>query len=375
MKNHTLPFMLILLLCMGVKIVAQDTAIRYREESVTFSSGDAVYSGTLSMPAGEGVYPLVILVSGMGPQTRDWKFGPNYRMAAIIADYFNSRGIAVYRYDDRGTGKSTGTAETLTGFDVLAGDVYAAVENLRVRKDISKIGLCGHSLGGILSIMAASKHHDIDFVITLSGSFQTGGDIMMEQARTLKRWKTSGDMTDAEVIANGERFVRNWISYSGGGAGLDTMKQILGDLVRYQIRKMSPEKLAENLKTFKDTNDLYEQSFREVVNYYTSPHQQSFATYNPVHDFPEITCPILVMFGEKDAHVVVSSNRPAVVEALKEAKTMDFTIRINPATDHGYTTKESYKQGRMGPGVLEFMAGWIVMRTVSQPDPATTLKP
>ncbi len=373
MKNCALSFIFFMLLCIGGNTMAQDSILRFREEAVSFSNDDAVYDGTLSMPVSEGVYPLVILVSGMGPQTRDWKFGSDYFMAKIIAEYLNNRGIAVFRYDDRGTGKSTGMPETLTGFDTLSEDVYAAVTTLRKRRDISKIGLCGHSLGGILSVMAASKHHDIDFIITLSGSFRSGGDIMMEQAHTLKRWKTSGNMTEAEVIANGEMFVRNWISSSRGGAGLDTMKQILSNLVHYQIRKMSPEKLAENLKIYKDTNDLYEQSFKEVLDYYTSAHQKSFATYNPVYDFPEITCPILVMFGEKDAHVVVASNKPAVVEALKDAKTDDFTMRINPGTDHGYTTKELYKQGKMDPGVLEFLTGWILLRTTGQINPMLTV--
>jgi len=363
MKKLTLLIVLLSLYCPGNIIVAQDTISAYREESISFTNGDATYSGTLSMPAKKGIYPLLIMVSGMGPQTRDWKFGANYKMAKIIADYLNSRNIAVYRYDDRGTAKSTGVAETLTSFDVLADDVYAAVAELRKRTDIGQIGLCGHSLGGILSVIAASKHEDIDFIITLSGSFQTGGDIMMEQAHTLKRWKTSGNMTEAEVIANGEKFVRNWVSYSNGGIGLDTVKQILSDLIHYQISKMSPEKMAENLKTFKDTNDLFEQSYKDVCDYYTSPHQKSFATYNPVTDFPEITCPVLVMFGEKDAHVVVSSNKPAVVKALTDAKTADFTMRIIPGADHGYSTKELYKQGKMGPGVLDFLSDWIITRT------------
>jgi dipeptidyl aminopeptidase/acylaminoacyl peptidase len=126
---------------------------------------------------------------------------------------------------------------------------------------------------------------------------------------------------------------------------------------------MSPEKMAENLKSFKDTNDLYEQSYTEVVDYYTSPHQQAFAVYDPVTDFPNISCPILVMFGEKDAHVVVASNKPAVAGALKNAGTMDFTMKVMPGVDHGYSTRELYKQGIMGAGVLEFLADWVHTRT------------
>lgn len=355
---------MVVLIGMTISSKAQENKPGLREESVSFARGNAVYSGTLTLPARPGTYPLVVLVSGMGPQTRDWKFGPNYRMAKIIADSLAACNIAVYRYDDRGVGQSTGEAETLTSFDTLAEDVYAAVTTLRLRKDIGRIGLCGHSLGGILSVMAASKHHDIDFIITLSGSFLNGGEIMMEQARTLKRWRTSNTMSDAEVIANGEKFVRNWISYSGGGNGLDTMKTILSDLVQYQISKLSPEKLAENLKTYKDTNELFEKSYQDVLNYYTSPHQKSFAVIDPVAFFPEIICPVLVMFGEKDAHVVVSSNKPALVKALVQAQTTDLTYKVVQGVDHGYSTKELYKKGEMGTGVTDFIASWILSRQV-----------
>jgi hypothetical protein len=362
MKTRIKITIMFFILSSCLALMAQENASLTREENVTFSRAGAIYSGTLTLPAKEGNYPLLILVSGMGPQNRDWKFGSVYKMAKIIADSLAIRNIAVYRYDDRGVGESTGVVETLTCFDTLAEDVYAAVTTLRQRKDIGKIGLCGHSLGGILSVMAASSHHDIDFIITLSGSFRNGGEIMMEQARTLKRWKTSDEMTDGQVIANGEKFVRNWESYSSGGSGLDTMKMILNDLIHYQVRRLSPEKLAENLKTFKDTNDLFEKSYQDVLGFYTSPHQKSFAVYDPVTSFPKITCPVLVMFGEKDAHVVFESNRPALVKALLQAQTPDFSYKVIPGVDHGYSTKELYKKGQMGPGVIEFISSWILTR-------------
>ena len=332
------------------------------EESVDFTRGDAVYSGTLSKPAGEGKFPVVILVSGMGPQNRDWSFGKNYKLAKMFADYLNKNGIAVYRYDDRGFGKSTGVSETLTSFDDLAEDVYSAVTTLRARNDIGRIGLLGHSLGGILSIIASSMHSDIDYIITLSGSYQTGGDIMMEQAHTLKRWKTSEDMTEEQVIANGEKFVKNWVSYSNGGEGLETMKQILNDLVRYQIKKLPPEKMAENLKNFKDEEEFFKKNFDDVVAYYTSPHQKSFAIYDPVTDFKKITCPVLVLFGQNDKHVVVKSNLPRIAQVLPEAVVTDLTIKVIPEVDHGYTTPELLKEGKIGVGVLEFVTNWINFR-------------
>jgi len=332
------------------------------EESVDFTRGDAVYSGTLSKPAGEGKFPVVIMVSGMGPQNREWSFGKNYKLAKIFADHLNKNGIAVYRYDDRGFGKSTGVSETLTSFDDLAEDVYAAVTALRARNDVGRIGLLGHSLGGILSVMAASKHTDIDYIITLSGSYQTGGDIMMEQAHTLKRWKTSADMTEEQVIANGEKFVKNWISYSKGGEGLETMKQVLNDLVHYQLSKLTPEKKAENLKKYKDEEEVIKVSFDDALAYYTSPHQKSFAVYDPVTDFKKITCPVLVLFGQNDKHVVVKSNLPRIAQVLPEAAVTDLTVKIIPEVDHGYTTPELLKEGKIGNGVLEFVTNWVNFR-------------
>lgn len=184
----------------------------------------------------------------------------------------------------------------------------------------------------------------------------------MEQARTLKRWKTSANMTDNEVIANGEKFVRNWVSSSKGAAGLDTVKQVLSDLIHYQIKKMSAEDMAENLKTFKDTTELFEKSYENVVEYYTSPHQKSFAVYDPIEDFKKITCPVLVLFGEKDNHVTVKSNLPKIGEALPGAAFDDLTIRIVPEADHGYSSKEYIKNGEMVPGVVDFIANWINCR-------------
>lgn len=346
-----------------VKVDAQNAVNKIQEDTISFTRGDATYSGTLSKPSGEGVFPLVIMISGTGHQDRDWAFAKGkYKLAKVISDYLNQNGIAVYRYDDRGYGKSTGTSETLTSFNDLSEDVYAAVSTLRKRSDIGKIGLLGHSLGGLLSIITASNHKDIDFIITLSGSYQNGGEIMMEQAKTLKRWKTSAEMTDDQVIENGESFVRNWVSYSKGGNGIDTVKQILSDLLHYQIQKMSPEDMAENLKTFKDTNDLYQQSFESVLEYYTSPHKKSFAVYDPIEDFKQITCPILILFGEDDKHVVVQSNMPKVAQAISGASVTDLTIRVIPQADHGYSTDELFSKGEMVPGVVDFIANWVNFR-------------
>ncbi len=350
-------------LSITISVCAQNESIRIIEDSISFSRDEAMYSGTLSRPADMDTYPLVILISGMGMQDRDWTFaGGKYKMAKEITGYLNQKGIAVYRYDDRGYGKSTGTPEMTTSFEELAEDIYQAVITLKSRQDVGKVGLLGHSLGGILSIMAASNHSDIDFIVTLSGSYQNGGEIKMEQARTLKRWRTNDTMTDEEVIATGEKIAQAEISYSSGGEGLETMKEILSDLIHYQIRSLSPEDLAENLKEFKDTTEFFNASFEGALEYYTSPHQKSFTAYDPSEGLKKVTCPILILFGEKDNHVTVKANMPKVGKAISEVAFEDITIRIIPEADHGYSAAGYIEKGEMVPGVTDFIANWINFR-------------
>ena len=351
---------ILFLLSLAVSVSAQIKSIQTIEDSVNFYNGETKYSGTLSRPADMEKYPLVILISGMGMQDRDWTFaGGKYKMAKEMTDYLNQNGIAVYRYDDRGFGQSTGTPEMTASFEDLSEDIYQAILMLRNREEISKIGLLGHSLGGILSIMTASNHDDIDFIITLSGSYRNGGEIDMEQARTLKRWKTSDKMSEEEVIANGEKFVKAKISYSNGGDGLETMEKILNDLIHYQISKLSKEQLEENLKYYKDTTEFFEKSYQGALEYYTSAHQKSFTAYDPSEGLKQVNCPILILFGEKDNHVTVKSNLPKVTQAVIDKNFSDLTIKIIPEADHGYSAPEYIEKGQMVPGIREFIAYWI----------------
>jgi hypothetical protein len=298
----------------------------------------------------------------MGPQDRNWSFTKNFRMGKMITDSLNAMGIAVFRYDDRGFGQSTGTKETLSAFDTLAQDVITIARFLSRKPGVSATGLLGHSLGGILSVMAASKERDIDFIITLSGSYRTGGDIMMEQATTLKRWKTAPDMNDAQIIQRGEAFVRNWVSYANNGPGLDSMKQILRSLVAFQIGELNAEEKAKMLEGYPSMDSLIEKEYLGVLEYYTSPHQLDFAKTDPVAYFKNVTCPVLVMMGEKDEHVTVAANLPKITAAITGHPGLDLTLHIVPGADHAYSNPESFRKGEMLQGVCSYMANWILSK-------------
>ena len=345
--NHSWKlFTRVLLLACCANAFSQDTESMVKEEELTFQSNDAVYSGTLSMPTEKGVYTAVILLSGTGPQDRDWSFNRGtYKIAKKITEHLNKNGIAVYRFDDRGVGKSTGTAESETSFSDLAEDIVVAVKTLRKRDDIKQVGLLGHSLGGILPVIVAAEYKNVDSIISLAGSFQKGEDILRDQARTMKLWRTTKDQTDEEVIANGDRFADNLVKYFKTGEGLDSIKTTLNDLIKFQISNLPENILEENLKYYKDVDEFQQKSVEGALKYYTSPHKKSYITYDASEDFREVVCPVCVIFGGADKHVTVESNKPPLIRALSEAKTKDFTLKIVEDTDHGFLTSELVQKG------------------------------
>ena len=137
------------------------------------------------MPRSGGPFPAVLLITGSGPQDRDETiFG--HKPFLVLADYLTRRGIAVLRVDDRGVGGSTGKNSDSTSAD-FAGDVLAGVEFLKGSKEInaSQIGLIGHSEGGIIAPLVASRSKDVAFIVLLAGTGLPGDEILYLQAAAM----------------------------------------------------------------------------------------------------------------------------------------------------------------------------------------------
>ena len=155
----------------------------YESEEVEIENKSAklTLAATLTMPITDEKSPCVILISGSGPQDRDetlWDHKP----FLVIADFLTRRGLAVLRFDDRGTAKSTGDHSTATSAD-FAADVSAIVDFLKNHKKIAadQIGLCGHSEGGLIAPMVAASRNDIAFIVMLAGPGVNGEKILQNQ--------------------------------------------------------------------------------------------------------------------------------------------------------------------------------------------------
>ncbi|MCI6160503.1 MAG: alpha/beta hydrolase [Prevotellaceae bacterium] len=177
----------------------------YTTEEVTFTNPDdgAVLSGTLTYPTGYGTaffkrpVPVVLMVTGSGPQNRDEEIFM-HKPFLVIADYLARSGIASLRYDDRGTGLSTGDAVKATT-QTFANDAAAGLDFLRKTGKFASVGILGHSEGGtICFVLGAEKK--VDFAVSLAGTAVKGIDIILEQNRTALRMTGQSDNIDKEEL-------------------------------------------------------------------------------------------------------------------------------------------------------------------------------
>jgi pimeloyl-ACP methyl ester carboxylesterase len=167
----------------------------YREEEVSYENkkAGAKFAGTLTLPKEGGPFPAVVLITGSGPQDRNESL-MGHKPFLVLADYLTRHGIAVVRVDDRGVGGSTGDTMSSTTAD-FAEDAIAGVQFLKGRKDIdpTKIGLIGHSEGGIIAPLAASRCADVAFIVLLAGTGLAGEQIMYLQGERVARSMGAGD--------------------------------------------------------------------------------------------------------------------------------------------------------------------------------------
>ncbi|MCA1761873.1 MAG: alpha/beta hydrolase family protein [Cryomorphaceae bacterium] len=197
---------LALLLVASIQGIAQESKYQDPEPPFPYASEEVSYknesdgislAGTLTYPKEKGPHPAVILISGSGPQDRNSEL-LGHRPFLVISDYLTRNGIAVLRTDDRGAGESGGN-HNASGLAEFTSDALAAVDYLKSRSEInsSKIGLIGHSLGGIIGPMTAAENSDIAYLILLAGPGMKGHELMLLQKEIIERQMGIDDLSIA----------------------------------------------------------------------------------------------------------------------------------------------------------------------------------
>lgn len=288
-------------------------------------------AGTLTKPKGMAKVPVLITISGSGPQERDSRLGSVVRGYAFfreIADTLGRRGVAVLRYDDRGVGESGGadSRAKATSAD-FADDAQSVVAYLRTRPDIdaSRIIVSGHSEGGIIGPIVAAREPAVRGLVMMAGPAYDGRRILQfqigNQFKMLAGMKSTADSGLANAMAR--------------GANLDAYIRTRTDQMIDSLR--------------------------------ADPWTKYFADTDPKVTLRQVKQPVLVLQGGTDMQVT-PEQADTVVATLTAAGNRRATMRTFPETNHLFLADPSGVPGGYGQlkdvrarrEVLGTLADWVV---------------
>jgi pimeloyl-ACP methyl ester carboxylesterase len=320
-----------------------------------------VLAGTVTVPDGDGPFPGAVLISGSGAQDRDETI-LGHKPFLVIADYLTRHGIAVLRYDDRGTGGSTGSFADATTED-LATDTAAALAFLKKveRVDPARVGLIGHSEGGIIAPMVASADDGVAFIVLLAGPGVRGDDLLRRQQRLILEAAEADSETIARMRAQQEAFFKLVLD----GADEAALRDALRPMIKEQIAAMGVES--------RDSEPV-QQLIESQVRQQASPWMRYFITYDPRPALERVKCPVLALNGTLDLQVWHEQNLPEIAKAVR-AGGGDVTIRRYDGLNHLFQPAQTGSIMEYGAiettfdeAVLADMTEWIRMKTGSQAD-------
>jgi len=318
----------------------------YREEDLTYENRQAgvKLAATLTIPQGKGPFTAVALITGSGAQDRDESL-MGHKPFLVLADYLTRKGIAVLRTDDRGTAKSGGVFATATTAD-FATDAEAAIAYLKTRPEVSpkKIGLIGHSEGGVIAPVVAARNRDVTFIVMMAGSAVPGDELIV-----------------AQVMAIGEAA---GISHATAAEAGVKQRKVLDIVKREKDETVRRQKLRAELGAA-----MPDAQFETVYQQLSSPWYRYFLTYDPGPALRQVTCPVLAVNGEKDTQVPAGQNLPVIRKALEDGGNQHFEVVELPGLNHlfqnaktGAVSEYGQIEETMSPMALEKIASWTLKR-------------
>lgn len=329
----------------------------YNDEEVIFDNKIAgiKLAGTFTYPKEKKKFPAVILVTGSGAQDRDETIF-NHKPFLVIADYLTRNGIAVLRYDDRGVGKSTGNFAAATSADFTT-DALSAVEYLKTRSEVdpAKIGIIGHSEGGMIAPMAASSSDDIAFIVLLAGPGMKGSDLLALQTELiLKANGIKQDEVDKSLKASNSAY-----------------KIIIEEpdsaLAYKELEKLYNDDLADLSEEEKNKPENSRGNFEQTAKTLLSPWFRFFLKADPKDYLENLLIPVLGINGEKDLQVPPKENLAGIEDALKSAGNKNYKIVELPGLNHLFQNSKTGNPNEYGeieetfsPNALKIISDWVL---------------
>lgn len=268
----------------------------YKELNIKHLTEDFELAGTLVLPKDTSMhYPIVILVSGSGAQDRDNTI-LEHKSFAVIADYLAKNGIASFRFDDRGVGKSGGQYE-LASLTDLSLDAESVFTYLKKQESSSgrQIGFLGHSEGAMHSWMVTKRRKDVDFLISLAGPARLGREIIETQQQDIV-YKSTHDQKKAAF--NGALFI-GILDILERSEDIDYTDESLREFIK-AMHKNAPKSVQDDFHL-----ETLLQTLPQVFN---NAWGREFILWNPSDYVPNYTKPVLYLIGAEDIQVKAKTN-------------------------------------------------------------------
>jgi uncharacterized protein len=329
----------------------------YIEKEVKFENKEAgiTLAGTLTLPKLRQPVPAVILITGSGGQNRDEELF-SHKPFKVIADYLTRNGIAVLRFDDRGVAESEGSQANATSED-FATDVSAAVDFLLEQKNIikDKIGLCGHSEGGMIAPLTAINRDDIAFLILLAGPGTTGKQILLDQTELIYAKSGARESLINDILETNSVIYKTLLKESDNDKAIKKIKKY----IKKQSKGYSESE--------KQSRGWTQEMMGQNLNMITSPWFRYFIAYDPVPVLQQVKCLVLALNGSLDLQVPAKQNLEGIEKALQDGGNNMITTKEFPELNHLFQHSTTGLPGEYGqieetfsPEVLDYMTQWIV---------------
>lgn len=331
--------------------------VPYIVESLDVMHGGIKLAGTLTRPKGGGTVPAVVLITGSGPQDRDENvFG--FKVFGTLADELTRKGIAVYRYDDRGVGQSTGSFATATTAD-FAADALAAVAKLRTFEgiDSKRVGILGHSEGAAAAAIAAATSPDVAFIVMLAGTAVAGDQVLRQQARDGA--VAQGSTPDqVERVVGAHRAATDAVIRK---ADADERARLVRALVEAQVDALPAGQQA----ALGDRAAFVEKTVKGASALMGLPWMAFMLTFDPATALRKATVPVYAAFGERDMQVPPSLHEAPMRDALRQNPRA--AVKVYRGANHlfqqantGRVTEYATLEKAFVPGLMDDVAAWIL---------------
>lgn len=331
----------------------------YKQEEVNFvnTAGGNSLAGTLTLPADGKASKIVILISGSGAQNRDEELTPfNHRPFLVLSDNLTRQGIGVLRYDDRGVGKSTGVFSQATTAD-FADDAEAAVKYILSRPDLKNmaIGLVGHSEGGMIAPIVASRNPNVKFIVLMAGPGIPIAQLYAQQIEDAM--KLAG--APADKVA--KKTATNLKVFTAMKDARDLPLQEAALKVELVLRKEL------DLLPFEELDRADKASIvQQTLSNYKTPWFRYFIGFDPSIYLSKVKCPVLALNGTLDFQVACTANLAGIKAGLQKAGNKKFEIVPMEGLNHlfqkantGAETEYGNIEETINPAALQKISSWI----------------